>query len=37
MDPKWRWWLAMAAVLACVIIGSQAGAWLGYAIGTAMH
>jgi len=35
----WAAWflMAMAAVLACVIIGSQVGALLGYAIGAGMH
>jgi membrane protein DedA with SNARE-associated domain len=38
-STDWAAWflMAMAAVLACVIIGSQVGAWLGYAIGSWMH
>jgi hypothetical protein len=38
-STDWAAWflMAMAAVLACVIIGSQVGVWLGYAIAAGMH
>jgi hypothetical protein len=38
-STDWSAWflMAMAAILACVIIGSQVGNWLGYAIVAAMH
>jgi hypothetical protein len=32
------WGLMVAAVIMlCILIGSQAGAWLGHAIGAGMH
>jgi hypothetical protein len=38
-STDWAAWFLMAvtAVLACVIIGSQIGAWLGYTIVAVMH
>jgi hypothetical protein len=38
-NTDWAAWflMAMAAVLAGVILGSQIGNWLGYAIGAGMH